>query len=244
MTTIQNIQHHIRTKYGDSVKFFEANNGRKPVHGIGQGNGAGPAAWAVVSTPIFNSMRKRGFGIYLRTPLSKGEYQFVGYAFVDDTDLVIGDVPGDKKPGSLIPRIQIAMIWREGTVRATGGATAPEKSFWYLIDFEWKQGKWQYIEENERDQSVLVRNPYGKIVKMERKGPHDAERTLGVRQAPSGDRTCELEYLCSKAEEWADKVRTKHIPADLVWESLTTGIMRTLLWPMVCMWFTEMLASI
>lgn len=95
------------------------------------------------------------------------------------------------------------------------------------------------MEEKENKQPVLVRNPYGKIVKMERKGPHQAEKTLGVRQAPSGDRKCELEYLCTKAEEWADKVRTRHIPPDLVWESLTTGIMRTLLWPMVCMCFTE-----
>ena len=102
-SNIQNLKHHLRTKYGDSVKYFEANKERTPVHGVGQGNGGGPSEWAVVSTPIFNSMRKRGYGIYLCNPITQGEYQFVGYAFVDDTDLVIGDVPGEKALTSLIP---------------------------------------------------------------------------------------------------------------------------------------------
>ena len=58
------------------------------------------------------------------------------------------------------------MIWCEGTVRATGGAMEPEKSFWYLIDFAWK-GKWEYTMPETTDQDVMVKNPYGKIVKME-----------------------------------------------------------------------------
>jgi hypothetical protein len=238
-STIQELKHYLRSRYGDSTKFFSATKGGKPIQGCGQGNGAGPGEWAVVSTPIFNSMRKRGFGIYLRTPLSNNEYHFVGYAFVDDTDLVVGDIPGKAKPISLIPLIQEAMIWWEGTVRATGGATEPEKSFWYLIDHEWKNGKWHYVQPQETDAPILMRNLYGKLVRLKRKGPDDTEKTLGVRQAPTGSRECELEYLCSKSEAWAEKVRTKHIPADLVWESLNTGIMRTLLWPIICMCFTE-----
>jgi hypothetical protein len=152
---------------------------------------------------------------------------------------VFGDIPGSPKPDSLIPTIQQGMVWWEGTVRATGGATEPEKSFWYLIDFEWINGEWRYVRPKATDPPILVKNPYGKIVHMERKAPDEAERTLGVRQAPDGNRVSELQYLCSKAKAWAEKVRTKHIPPDLVWESLQTGIMRTLLWPMVSMCFTE-----
>jgi len=74
---------------------------------------------------------------------------------------------------------------------------------------------------------------------MGRKHPDQAEKTLGVRQSPTGNRTEELNYLKSKVEAWADKVRTRHIPPDLVWLSLTTGIMRTVLWPMVSTCFTE-----
>jgi len=30
-----------------------------PIHGIGQGNGAGPAIWTVVSTPLLNLLREK-----------------------------------------------------------------------------------------------------------------------------------------------------------------------------------------
>jgi hypothetical protein len=59
-----------------------------PMYGIGQGNGAGPAIWAVVSTPILDILRSMGFGFSYITPISNQFIRFVGFAFVDDTDLL------------------------------------------------------------------------------------------------------------------------------------------------------------
>lgn len=59
-----------------------------PIHGIGQGNRAGPAIWAVVSAPLLNVLRAKGFGCELATPISNKGFKFVGYAFVDDTDII------------------------------------------------------------------------------------------------------------------------------------------------------------
>ncbi len=58
------------------------------MHGIGQGNGAGPTIWAVLSTSILNMLRKQGFGCEFLAPISNMKYKFVGYFFVDDTDLI------------------------------------------------------------------------------------------------------------------------------------------------------------
>jgi len=58
------------------------------MYGIGQGNGAGPAIWAVVSTPILDILRSMGFGFSYITPISNQFIRFVGFAFVDDTDLL------------------------------------------------------------------------------------------------------------------------------------------------------------
>ncbi len=58
------------------------------MHGVGQGNGAGPAFWMVVSTPILNYFRSKGYGCELISPISKLHTKFVGYAFVDDMDLI------------------------------------------------------------------------------------------------------------------------------------------------------------
>jgi hypothetical protein len=32
----------------------------------------------------------------------------------------------------------------EGSLKATGGAIVPEKTFWQLIDFKFHAGTWQY----------------------------------------------------------------------------------------------------
>ncbi len=53
-----------------------------PMHGIGQGNGAGPVIWAVLNTPLLNLLISSGFGCEFISPLSKEKIHFVGYACV------------------------------------------------------------------------------------------------------------------------------------------------------------------
>jgi hypothetical protein len=51
-TMLQSGIHEVRTGYGDSEVLYGGEYWVIPIHGIGQGNGAGPAIWAVVSTPL------------------------------------------------------------------------------------------------------------------------------------------------------------------------------------------------
>jgi hypothetical protein len=88
-TTIQNLHHSIRTVYGDSALTFTGQLWTVPIQGVGHGNGAGPQIWAVVSTPVLNMLRHEGYGAYFRTAITGTTISFVGYAFVDDTDLCI-----------------------------------------------------------------------------------------------------------------------------------------------------------
>jgi hypothetical protein len=87
-TTLQEAIHRVRTSFGDSDVFYRGKSSDIPMHGICQGNGAGPAIWAVLSSPLLEIQRKKGFGFYMFTPISGSEVEFVGYAFVDDSDLV------------------------------------------------------------------------------------------------------------------------------------------------------------
>jgi hypothetical protein len=48
--TLQEVTHEVCTGFGDSKSFYGSPCWIIPLHGIGQGNGAGPAIWAVVST--------------------------------------------------------------------------------------------------------------------------------------------------------------------------------------------------
>jgi hypothetical protein len=73
--------------YGDLEKFF---GGFEiiPFHGIGQGNGADPTIWAIVSTPILNMVWDANVGIFIKSSILKDLVRFSVFSFVDDKDTV------------------------------------------------------------------------------------------------------------------------------------------------------------
>jgi hypothetical protein len=87
-TTLQEAIHRVRTGFGDSKEHYGGKVWLVPIHRIGQGNGAGLAIWAMVSTPLLNVLRAKGFGCEIKCPLSSEYFRFVGYAFMDNTDLI------------------------------------------------------------------------------------------------------------------------------------------------------------
>ncbi len=69
--------------------------------------------------------------------------KFVGYAFIDDTDVLVSK-PSMTSHSVVTSSLQSAVDhWEEG-LKATCGAIVPEKTFWYLIDFSWSAGNWHY----------------------------------------------------------------------------------------------------
>jgi len=61
ITTLHDMEHHIRTIFGDSNISASRVSWQLPIAGIGQGNGAGPHIWAAVSSPMLDLMREHGF---------------------------------------------------------------------------------------------------------------------------------------------------------------------------------------
>ena len=89
LSTLQQLQHFIRTAFGDSNKSFGPTAGLHPFQGSGQGNGASGAIWAAISTVLLNILRDDGYGAQFTTTISNELTKLVGFAFVDDTDLSI-----------------------------------------------------------------------------------------------------------------------------------------------------------
>ena len=160
-TTIQNLDHYIRTVYGDSTLSFSGKLWTVPIQGVGQGNGAGPQIWAVVSTPVLNMLRAEGYGAFFEASISKERMSFVGYAFVDDTDLVVTAKSDSDTFTEVADAMQGSLTAWEGGICATGGAIEPSKSHWYLIDFEWKYGNWRYCTIEETPAEIRVKDCNG-----------------------------------------------------------------------------------
>ena len=237
-TTIRHLEHRIRTVYGDSESSFCGKLWATPIQGIGQGNGAGPQIWALVSTPVLNMLRSEGYGAFFQTAISGDRVSFVGYSFVDDTDLIVAQ-PGLTDPADVHSTMQGAINAWEGGIRSTGGSIVPEKSFWYLIDFKWKSGKWRYSTPDETPGRLTVRDLHGVDRTLRRLHHTEAERTLGVYISPDGNMSTQAKILRSKASAWAEMTRTGLIPRWLVWESFRSTITRSLHYPLAATTLTR-----
>ena len=141
LDTIQQMEHYIRTAFGDSQASY-GNDREQPPQGVLQGNGAGPAGWFSISTLLIQILQDHGVGYSEWTLIKKRAIMIICLAFVDDTDLVHATTDSSKSTETLIQEAQRALSLWEGLIRATGGALAPEKSYWYLLDVQLRNGQW------------------------------------------------------------------------------------------------------
>ena len=230
---IRRLEHVIRTAYGDSKQSYGGEDWESDPSGICQGNGAGPAIWAIVSSPLFECLRQRGFGVELTSAIKRTYFHISGFAFVDDTDTVQTGEIGDTTP-QVVEKAQGELNLWEELVRATGGGLEGDKSDFAVVNYKWRNGEWSY-EKPKEDTQLTVRNPDGSRTALTQLEPSEARRTLGVWQAVDGNEVTQTAKLKEKAREWSRAVArsslTRHDVAigvtTSLYPSLTFGLMAT-----------------
>ena len=252
LTTLQNLTNTIRTAYGTSDLSYggelwvvpihgEANGDttKGPPQGLGQGNGMAPTAWAVVSTPFLEVMQKEGFTTVFKALISDEQIQYVGYAFVDDADILATPEKPEDTYVELGNHMQDGMNLWEGSVTVSGGGMVVPKSYWYLIDFKWKEGIWSYKSVSETPFELRMQGWDGRVLKLDRLEASQARRSLGLRSPPDGNNKAQVRYLRSVAKGWRDKMRTGHLNKFDAWTALTTQIMKTIEYPLQALTLTK-----
>ena len=223
--------HKIHTAWG-AAEGYGPDDNRFPLQGILQGNGAGPCIWLVISVVIFKMMKREGFGMRFHTPITSEAVHVVGFALVDDADLVVSEPDANTSDDSTLLLAQKALDHWEGGVRCTGGAIVPAKSHWYNISFKWKEGQWSYDEIDET-KSLTVLNEFQERVELKQIPVSKAKKTLGVFLAPDGNNEDMLQYLIQKAQEWSEQMRVGQLGRDEIWRALQTTIMKTIEYPLL-----------
>ena len=238
-STIQDLKHKVRTAFGDSDESFggEAWRELEALMGVGQGNGAGPAIWAVISTIFFDTLRKNGFGALLLAPFSKVNVNLAGFGFVDDTDLLQTGLDTDEY-WDIAAKLQASVQLWEKCTEVSGGCLVPEKSWWTLVDFTWTNGNWDYSKDMD-DVYVSVKDSGGNLQQLKQLAADEAQKMLGVWLAPDGNNTKQVEEMRRTTVEWAEKVRTGAIDRKDVWQALTLTIMKKLEYPLLALTLTE-----
>ncbi|MGL5936571.1 MAG: endonuclease/exonuclease/phosphatase family protein [Cetobacterium sp.] len=236
LTVIQEMEHHIRTAFGDSKGTYGNNSRQPPPQGILQGSGAGPAGWAAIAAVIIKAMKDEGFGYKVWTLIRQRAVEIVGFAFVDDTDLIHAAHDRKTPTQRTLQEAQAALSLWENMLHATGGALAPEKSYWYLVEVARKKGKWTYQREKDHPFDLFLAEGTAKVERLE---VYQAKKALGILARPDGKMTDEIKELQRKIRSWCDGIRTKRIHPEEAWYSLNATIMKTLEYPLTATTFTQ-----
>ena len=235
LETIQEMEHHVRTAFGDSEGHY-GNGPGLPPQGILQGNGAGPAGWFAISTVLIETLRKEGFGYKEWTLIKQRALCITCFAFVDDTDIIHASNDRTKPLDVLLQEAQDALSTWEELLSSTGGALAPEKSYWYLVDVVPKNGEWQYATIEETPGNLFLN--YGQH-QVRRQEVSQANEALGIQIRPDCCMQDQKTYLLTRVKKWCDAIRTKKLYGNEAWYCLTTTISKTIEYSLVATTFSR-----
>ena len=226
---VQKAVHTICTIFGDSSASYSWTNGDfdLPPQGTGQGHGAGPQIWSVLSLIIFSILSDLGFSLEFINALTTEIFRLSGFAYVDDCDLV---QLGQNIP-NVINKTQAALSKWEALIQVTGGSLAPSKCWWYLVDHEWRNSKWHTTDPDVTHDLQATDNT-GHMCTIKRLKISEAQEMLGVCLAPDGDNTEQTKILKDKAVHWATHINTGCLSSSDMWTSMTSGILKSLQYPL------------
>ena len=233
--TIQNMVHRIRTAYGTSRESF----GGKSTYtnypqGLGQGNGAGPTIWSILSSTVFESLNTQGYSTVFCSALSLGLMRLCGFSYVDDSDLISAGVTVE----DAYSRLQSTLDEWDHLMQVNGAAMAPDKCWWYLVDFEWKNGKWKYVSPCKQS-SLQVRNKQGEKESLIRLEHSQSKEMVGVTLAPNGNHLEQTKVLRQKTQRWAQRITKSPIDRDETWIALKDTISKTVEYPLAATTLTQ-----
>ena len=241
-STIQKTQFVTRTVFGDSKETF---GGRETFsaypQGSGQGNGSGPPVWAIISSRMFEVLKKRGLATVMASPISKNTLELAGFAFVDDSDIIAASGMCND-PEHILQLMQKTIDCWEGVAKSTGGALAPDKSWWYLVSFEWNEkGNWRYSNDTDLilNDELTARDKDNNRVKLRYTDASVAKKMLGVFLAPDGSNEEQIEYMHKKSQKFGEFIRAGQVSQMEAWLALTTMATKSIEYPLPALTLSE-----
>jgi len=179
---------------------------------------------------------REGFFALLIGAISGHSWKLAGFAFVDDTDLIVTDT--EQNGAAVVRKMQAVVAKWEALLLATGGALVLEKCFWYMVNFEFHGSKWKY-SEGFKPVGLAVCNAAGQATPIPQLPVTEAQQTLGISVAPDGNNTAEFEHLTQIATEWFTMMKAGRLTHEVAAFSLRNVVLKQLEYPLVMMMFTE-----
>ena len=125
-------------------------------------------------------MERFRHGLILLAAITRVLLTIIGFAFVDDADLVDGAQSVHTRGEDLIADFQAALSRWCGLLWTTGGLIVPCKSKWWLIDFEWNGEDFVYWRQDDMQGDLFVPDLQGNPVEIEQLDVSTVVESLGV----------------------------------------------------------------
>ena len=150
---------------------------------------------------MFRCMERAGHGLQILAAISLLILRIVGFAFVDDADLVEGAPDVNTPSDDLVAPFQQALNRWSGLLRATGG-------LWWLVGFYWDGKDLVYDDPNELDGELCVPDLHGTPVPIQQLHVSDAVESLGIWITANGNQKRQYEELMKKLRAFASQIRS------------------------------------
>jgi len=118
---------------------------------------------------------------------------FVGYAFVDDINIIQSSLKNDYLEA--LAWLQQTIDTWENNLKATYSAIAPDKTVWWLFSFKWQGNHWQYMSIQDAPGELYIIDVNGVWQQLKRLEPSQAYEMLGVFLAPDCNQHVQLDKL-------------------------------------------------
>ena len=207
--TLQHIRHKLRTAFGTSSHSYTSNDDCE-IHGQGQGSRAGPPTWVFVSSLLLDCMQQLANGLHFTCPDQTTHHCRTNDAFVDDVtgyaNKFLHELKGNNVLHEVISTMQKdATLWNN-LLRISGGKLALPKCLYYIIGWEWKQGKASMIHANNIQPKIIL-NDGTQDTAIRHLNYDQAHRTLGQLKVPNGNQSPQLSYMISKSTKWLTTIQ-------------------------------------
>ena len=212
-TALELMQYTVKTVYGASEASYKGTP-FEPLFGTGQGSGTSPAAWLTLVVLLLNTWEKViPERICFRSPDGTMEHRRLVDAFVDDTALGITN-HGDQSFEELVASLTKAAQTWEKLLFYSGGSLNLSKCSWYIMYWDWKQGR-PILRKIQADDPVVTlhRGESNNQTQIKRLETNMSSRILGVIQTPEGDFSDHIAMLKAKADKYAGYLRSPRLSA-------------------------------
>ena len=223
LNTMQLMEYFVKTGFGiaDTPSFGGSEDDR--LMSLGQGSGAAPIGMRNIITLTDNAYKRLGHGMNTRSAISQRLFLLAAIIYVDDTDLIHWAKFYGMTDDDFISDVQNGVTDWGKLVQASGGSLKQSKSFWYLLSWKFVRGvPTLKTQANLPDTSLLIPQPDGSSLLIDRCDNSETKKTLGVWNNPLNDYEAPLKELKDIGLEWIDSLRARPLEKRDTWLSLTS----------------------